>query len=449
MAMKKNKAELMRAVSELRQADYSKEPELESIYQRLTNGRREFAELFDKNINAVMQISSLDLTMQHQTSKIMGISQKVSKAAEAIFGNAQNASGGQHEELTNNIIGISGETQDVYQKIESGQSELTAIKELSGHTISISREMQQDMDKLVAIIGHLSDVISGINSISLQTNLLALNASVEAARAREAGKGFSVVANEIRELSEETQKMTADMDTFVRNMKEASQKSVQSSTNTINSLASMTEKIKHVWQLNNESQQAVSRINEAVSSIAAVSQEITATMAQMQQQLKESTEFMCEVGEDLQQASKPVAEIERRLDETVRQMGSMTHDPFYHLESSEFAQYIRSAISSHHGWLENLQRMVAAQTVMPLQLDSTKCGFGHFYNAITPDIPSVLPIWNGLRAKHENLHKYGASAINAIRRGNFSEAQQIYHEAENYSKGLISDMETMIRMVDA
>ena len=201
MAMKKNKAELMRAVSELRQADYSKEPELESIYQRLTNGRREFAELFDKNINAVMQISSLDLTMQHQTSKIMGISQKVSKAAEAIFGNAQNASGGQHEELTNNIIGISGETQDVYQKIESGQSELTAIKELSGHTISISREMQQDMDKLVAIIGHLSDVISGINSISLQTNLLALNASVEAARAGEAGKGFAVVASEIKTLA--------------------------------------------------------------------------------------------------------------------------------------------------------------------------------------------------------------------------------------------------------
>ena len=205
MAMKKNKAELMRAVSELRQADYSKDPELESIYQRLTNGRREFAELFDKNINAVMQISSLDLTMQHQTSKIMGISQKVSKAAEAIFGNAQNASGGQHEELTNNIIGISGETQDVYQKIESGQSELTAIKELSGHTISISREMQQDMDKLVAIIGHLSDVISGINSISLQTNLLALNASVEAANAGDAGNGFAVVASEVRELSHSSQ----------------------------------------------------------------------------------------------------------------------------------------------------------------------------------------------------------------------------------------------------
>ena len=48
-------------------------------------------------------------------------------------------------------------------------SSLPVIKELTGHTISISREMQQDMDKLVAIIGHLSDVISGINSISLQT----------------------------------------------------------------------------------------------------------------------------------------------------------------------------------------------------------------------------------------------------------------------------------------
>lgn len=446
MAMKKNKAELIRAVAELKQADYSKEPELEHLYKRLTNGRKDFTELFEKNINAVMQISSLDLTMQHQTDKIMAISQKVTRATETIFGSARNATGSQHEELTNNIVGISGETQDVYQKIESGQNELTAIKELSGQTISISREMQQDMDKLVKIIGNLSDVISGINSISLQTNLLALNASVEAARAGDAGKGFSVVANEIRELSEETQRMTADMDTFVKTMKEASQKSVQSSTNTINSLASMTEKIKHVWQLNHESQTAVSKINESVSSIAAVSQEITATMAQMQQQLQECTGFMVEVGNELQQATKPVVEIERKLDEAIKQMGAMTSEPFYHLENHEFAQYMKSAISSHHAWLENLQRMVAAQTVMPLQLDSAKCGFGHFYNAMTPNIPGVLPIWQGLRAKHEKFHNFGAAVISAIRRENYGEAQQIYREAENYSKSLISDMEAILQL---
>lgn len=449
MAINKKKAVLMRAMSELKAADYSKEPELDNIYKRLTNGRKGFADVFEKNIKAVMQISSLDLTMQHQTEKILDISQRVASATETIFGSSAGASGNQQEELTKTIVRISGETDEVYRKIEAGQEELTAIKELSDHTIAISREMQEDMDKLVNIINHINGVISGINSISLQTNLLALNASVEAARAGDAGKGFSVVANEIRELSEETQKLTADMGTFVKNMKDASQKSVQSSTNTIDSLANMTEKIKNVWQLNNESQQSVSSINESVSSIAAVSEEISSSMTEMQNQLRESTEFMQVVGHELQEASKPVAEIEKTLDDTVKQMGRMTTDAFYHLENQEFAQYMTSAISSHHTWLENLKNMVAKREIIPLQLDSSKCGFGHFYYAMTPHNPRILSIWNGLGAKHQQFHKYGAAVINAINSEKFSEAEQIYWEAENYSRELISDMERILQLTKA
>ncbi len=70
----RNKVKLMRAVSRLEETDYSAVPELKDMYRRLVKGRKEFAEIFDKNIKAVMQISSLDLTMQHQTEKIMGIS---------------------------------------------------------------------------------------------------------------------------------------------------------------------------------------------------------------------------------------------------------------------------------------------------------------------------------------------------------------------------------------
>ena len=79
MITSKRKTVLMKAVSELKRADYSREPELDSIYNRLSAGRRQFAEVFDKNINAVMQISSLDLTMQYQTQKIVDISNKIAK----------------------------------------------------------------------------------------------------------------------------------------------------------------------------------------------------------------------------------------------------------------------------------------------------------------------------------------------------------------------------------
>lgn len=449
MNIRKGKATLMKAVSELKETDYSKEPELGKIYRRLFNGRQQFAEVFEKNIKAVMQISSLDLTMQHQTEKIMDISRRVTRATETIFGTSAGSSNSQHEELTNTIIKVSEKTDDVYRKIEAGQSELTVIKELSDQTIAVSREMQKDMDELLNIINHISSVVAGIDSISLQTNLLALNASVEAARAGEAGRGFAVVAGEIRELAEETQKMTKSMESFVDNMKNASQKSAKSSSGTIDSLASMTERIKNVWELNNESQQYVSNINESISSIAAVSEEISSSMAEMENQLKDSTNFMQQVGEELQEAAKPVVDIEKTLDETVKQMGDMTKDAFFHLEKQEFAEYMKNAISSHHAWLGNLRKMVDSRTITPLQLDSSKCGFGHFYYAMTPDIPGVLPIWEGLGPKHQKFHKYGSSVMNAINNGDYMEAERIYYEAENYSRELIADMEKILQITYA
>ncbi len=449
MAIGKKKKVLMQAVSKLKAADYSAEPELNGIYERLSSGRKQFAELFEKNINAVMQISSLDLTMQYQTDRILDISQQVISATETIFGNTMGQASSQHEELANTIVDVSGQTDEVYQKIETGQQELTTIKELSEQTIEASKEMQSNMDELFNIINHISSIISGIDNISMQTNLLALNASVEAARAGEAGKGFSVVANEIRELSEETQKLTSGMEDFVKSMKAASQKSIESANGTINSLTSMSDKIKNVWALNDESQAHVSQINDSVSSLAAVSQEISSSMTEMQSQLRESSDFMRTVGEDLRKATEPVVDIEKTLDETVRQMGSMSKDAFYHLENEEFAQYMRSAITSHNTWLGNLKKMVFAQKVMPLQLDSSKCGFGHFYHAMTPDIPDIVPIWKGLGPKHQKFHKYGASVINALNNGRYTEAEQIYREAETYSKDLIADMNRILNAVNA
>lgn len=446
MINSKRKTVLMKAVSQLKQADYSKEPELGGMYDRLSDGRRQFAEVFDKNINAVMQISSLDLTMNYQTQRIVDISNKIAKATETIFGATSGSTNNPQEELTNTIIQVSGKTDEVYKKIEEGQNELTAIRDLSAQTISAAGEMQTDMDELMDIINHISSILSGIDTISLQTNLLALNASVEAARAGEAGKGFSVVAGEIRELAEETQKLTKDMGTFVENMKHASKKSLQSSDSTIQSLNSMADKISNVWELNDRSQRDISQINDAISSMASVSEEISSAMEEMEKQLNDSTEFMRTVGRDLRQATEPVVNIEKTLDDSVKKMGQMSKDAFYHMENQEFIQYMNTAITSHQTWLGNLRKIVDSQSVIPLQLDSTKCGFGHFYYAVTPDIPGVLPIWEELGSKHRKFHTYGESVIDAVRSREFGRARQIYNEAASYSNELISDMKKIIEL---
>ena len=448
MALKTSKSALIKAISEMKEADYTRDPDLQDIYERLKSGRQQFGEIFEKNIKAVMQISSLDLTMQYQTEKIVDISRSVENATETIFGASADSAGGrnnnQHEQLTNTIVNVSSDTNNVFEKIQEGQNELTTIRDLSRQTIDISLELQNDMDKLLQVLEYISDVISGINAISLQTNLLSLNASIEAARAGEAGKGFAVVAEEIGTLAGETQKLTSDMEQFVETIKEASEKSVQSASNTVESLEAMSKKINYVWDLNRESQQSVSRVNDSIRSIAEVSEYISSSMNEMEHQLKTSTSFMNKVSSDLKKAVEPVVGIEKTLDDTVKQMGSLSQDAFYHLKNSEFAKYVRDAITAHRTWLNNLRNMVETHDVMPLQLDSTKCGFGHFYYSVKPRIPTILPVWEALEMKHRKFHQYGATIIEALNNGSHAEARQIYREAEEYSKGLIADLEQIL-----
>ncbi len=446
------KSTMFRALSELQEYDYSKAPEAKEMYQRLRRARRQFAEVFEKNIKAVMQISSLDLTMQHETEKIDDISRVVTKAAEAIFGSGARDAGyaegqhSQHEALANTIVDVASASEDVYRKIEECQDELTDIRSLSGETINSSREMQKDMDHLFDIINRMNEVIAGIDTISLQTNLLALNAAIEAARAGEAGKGFAVVANEIRELAVETQKLTGSMSGFVTEIKEASQQSVKSVTGTIGALDTMTGKIGNVWELNSANQSSVSSVNESIRSIAALSEEISSSMTEMENQLVDCTEFMQNVSQELRTATEPVVDIEKTLDETVKQMGGMTVDPFFHLEGKEFAKYVQNAISAHQSWLRNLKNMVKGRSVIPLQLDASKCGFGHFYHSLTPDIAAVRPVWDALGSKHERFHRFGAEAIQALKKEDYAEAEHIYNQAEIYSRDLMADLEMILSL---
>ena len=451
MAFGKKKTVLMKAVSEMKDADYSQTPELGGMYKRLSSGRKQFTDVLDKNIKAVMLISSLDLTMQHHTEQIMEISRSVAAATESIFGAVDGSSisdgraNNQQEEL-NTIISVSEEMSEVYKKIEVGQDELTAIKELSRQTIQISQEMQRDMNELFEVINQMNEVIAGIDAISMQTNLLALNASIEAARAGEAGKGFAIVADEIRGLAEQTQKLTGDMGSFVEGIKDASQKSTRSATSTIEALGDMTERIENVWEINNENQSHVSKVDESISSLAAVSEEISSSMAEMENQLKNNTVVMRDVSKQLKKAVEPVEEIEHTLDEAVKQMGDMTEDAFYHLENQEFAKYLSNAINAHRSWLANLKKMVDSRSIIPLQLNSAKCGFGHFYYAMNPSIPGVKPIWDELGPKHQKFHQFGGAVMDALKNDDYVKAESIYREAENYSKELIKDMESIIQL---
>ena len=462
MRLIQKKTNLLNTMAQLQPADYSKQPEVGAIYNRLVKGREQFEVAMDKTIQAVMEISSLDLVLSQNTDSLVETSKNIEQATSAIRSSAEDSSmvaeqvNAQHEDLTRTIVEAAEDTNEVHKKIESGQQELSLIKNLSEETINDSKEMQKDMDALLDVIGHMNEVIAGINSISSQTNLLALNASIEAARAGEAGRGFAVVAEEIRKLAEETQAMTANMGKFVEEIKTASHKTSESVTSTIEALGTVTNKIEKVWEINDENQRHVARVNDSISSLAAVSEEISSSMNEMEaqaasirEQCVELEQGVCSlqvISSEVKAATKPVIRIEKVLDETAKQLGDMTDDAFFRMEYKEFMKYMDRAIEAHTGWLENLKRMVEEQSVIPMQFDAAKCGFGHFYYSMTPKTPEIRKIWVALESKHKKFHEYGKAVRNAIMDGNVSAASQKYREAEAYSRELLGDFKEMKAM---
>jgi methyl-accepting chemotaxis protein len=112
------------------------------------------------------------------------------------------------------------QNKDFAHRVNSELDELTNISnslmEHIGHTFEQVNTLNSNVDSI-------SDVINLIKDISDQTNLLALNAAIEAARAGEHGRGFAVVADEVRKLAERTQKATSEVEISVMGLKQNAQ----------------------------------------------------------------------------------------------------------------------------------------------------------------------------------------------------------------------------------
>ena len=321
----------LQAVLELKNVDYSKDPEIQQLYTRLVNGRSQFGQILAKNASASLQIAEVVDALKDYNSKMESVSQQIAQASEDATKSASESSrvagevSNQHEELTNTILSASEESSAIYKNIEEGQQELTA------------------MEKLFDIISNMNEVIEGINSISSQTNLLALNASIEAARAGEAGKGFAVVAEEIRKLAEQTQNMTANMSEFVERIKEASAKSSDSANTAVEALGDMSEKINSAWEINDANQKSVGKISDSISSLAAVSEEISSSMDEMAnqanhiqqqcEQQQQDAQRLEELRENLKDATTPAYQILDDLENAKQIAGEMKKDVFYNTEA--------------------------------------------------------------------------------------------------------------------
>lgn len=204
------------------------------------------------------------------------------------------------------------------------------IVEDSVKAISLVREETTALRTVMGELGKeaegIGDVMTVINDIADQTNLLALNAAIEAARAGEAGRGFAVVADEVRKLAEKTMVATKEVGTVIGNIQRDTHRSIESVDRTGANLESATELAARSGQSLAEIVEESVATADQVHSIATAAEEQSATSEQIAKSLEDINVSSAHTADVMRQSAEAVqglANLVRQLQDLVQKLRSI------------------------------------------------------------------------------------------------------------------------------
>jgi methyl-accepting chemotaxis protein len=229
-------------------------------------------EIIESVASAATELEAAATTLTHTAENTQQLSTVVANASDEASSNVQSVASST-EELTASVNEISRQVQES-SRIASeavNQAQLTDVR----------------INELSHAAGRIGDVVKLITAVAEQTNLLALNATIEAARAGEAGRGFAVVASEVKNLANQTAKATDEISTQIAGMQSATQVSVTA--------------IKEIGS-------TISRISEIATTIASAVEEQGAATQEISRNVQQAAAGTTQVASNIVAVNKGAGE---------------------------------------------------------------------------------------------------------------------------------------------
>ena len=279
--------------------------------------------------------------LQKIISEVSGVTREVASASTQIAASAEEMAAGMKsqesqaiqvssavEEMASSVTEVARKGEEAAQSALQSGNEAAEGGKIVEQTVSqmqgISEEVSQSA-QAVETLGRKGEeigrIITVINDIADQTNLLALNAAIEAARAGEHGRGFAVVADEVRKLAERTTKATEEVAKSIREIQ-------QETTQAVERMEAGKSSVTQGVQLAGSAGQALSRIVESsrmvqglVQSIAAATEEQSAASTEISQSIETMKRVTSESSDGATQASQAAATLSRQAEKLLGLVG--------------------------------------------------------------------------------------------------------------------------------
>ncbi len=259
-----------------------------------------------EQVGNVVSSASSELSAQIEQSDrgAAESAQRLSEAATAM--NEMNAT---VQEVAKNAGSASAASSETKEKAEAG----ARVVEKAVHSIEQVHQMSLDLkDDMTQLNEHAQDItrIMGvISDIADQTNLLALNAAIEAARAGEAGRGFAVVADEVRKLAEKTMASTQDVGNAIKAIQESTAKSMTGVDNAVERISEANELASQSGAALEEIVATVEATGDQVNAIATASEEQSAAREEINQSIVQVNDMSRQTAEAMAEAAKAVSDL--------------------------------------------------------------------------------------------------------------------------------------------